>query len=112
MTAPRTRVEDRFDTKGVTIAFTAPTPHDPTLVWACADHPDPDLFHPTDDARLAAAQALCATCPVRALCLELGLRRDEYGVWGGVLLDNGRPLESVPRPGRPSRAADRAGSAA
>lgn len=95
--------EDRFDTKGVTIAFTAPTPHDPKIVWACADHPDPDLFHPTDEATLAAAQAFCADCPVRELCLDLGLRRDEYGVWGGVLLESGKPQSVVPRRGRPPK---------
>jgi hypothetical protein len=95
--------EDRFETKGVTIAFTAPTPHDPKLVWACADHPDPDLFHPTDEADLAAAQAICARCPVRELCLSLGLQRDEYGVWGGVLLESGKPQSAVPRLGRPPK---------
>lgn len=105
MTAPKTTFEDRFETKGVTIAFTAPTPHEPGLVWACADHPDPELFHPTDEVELAAAQAVCATCPARAVCLDLGLRRDEYGVWGGVLLENGKPLETVRRPGRPRKVA-------
>ena len=104
MTARRISVhEDRFDTKGVTIAFTAPTPHDPKLVWACADHPDPDLFHPTDEAGLAEAQAFCDDCPVRELCLALGRARDEYGVWGGVLLENGQPQSGVPRRGRPPK---------
>ena len=104
MTARKISIyEDRFDTKGVTIAFTAPTPHDPKLVWACADHPEPDVFHPTDDATLAEAQALCADCPVRELCLSLGLARDEYGVWGGVLLENGKPRSAVPRRGRPPK---------
>ena len=95
--------EDRFDTKGVTIAFTAPTPLAPGLAWACADHPDPDLFHPTDEATLAAAKAFCAGCPVRELCLDLGRRRDEYGVWGGVLLESGKPQVGVPRRGRPPK---------
>lgn len=96
---------DRFETKGVTIAFTAPTPLDPAITWACADFPDPDFFHPVDDAGLAAAQAFCAGCPVRELCLELGTRRDEFGVWGGVLLENGKPLAAVRKPGRPKKAA-------
>jgi WhiB family redox-sensing transcriptional regulator len=104
MTAPKITLRgDRFDTKGVTIAFTAPTPHDPTLSWACADHPDPELFHPTDDESLAAAQAFCADCPVRELCLDLGRARDEFGVWGGVLLENGKPQSAVPRRGRPPK---------
>lgn len=97
--------EDRFETKGVTIAFTAPTPLAPDLAWRCADHPDPDFFHPVDDAGLAAAQEFCAGCPVRALCLDLGRARDEYGVWGGVLLEGGKPLAAVKKPGRPKKVA-------
>jgi len=100
----RKTTKDSLETKGVTIAFASPTPLDPALTWACADHPEPELFHPVDDAALAAAQALCAACPVRELCLDLG-RRDEFGVWGGVLLENGRPLPAVRKPGRPRKAA-------
>lgn len=97
--------EDRYETKGVTIAFTAPTPLDPALAWRCADHPDPEIFHPVDDAALVEAQEFCAGCPVRALCLELGRARDEYGVWGGVLLEGGKPLAAVRKPGRPKKVA-------
>ena len=105
MKMQKTIHEDKFETKGVTIAFTAPTPLDPGLAWACADHPDPELFHPVDDAALTAAQELCAACPVRELCLELGQRRDEFGVWGGVLLESGKPLAAVRKPGRPKKVA-------
>ena len=103
MTARKISIhEDRFDTKGVTIAFTAPTPHDPMLVWACADHPDPDLFHPTDQAGLAAAQASAPTAPCGSSA-STSVGRHEYGVWGGVLLENGKAQSAVPRVGRPPK---------
>ena len=31
------------------------------------------------------AKAICATCPVRGLCLEYALAvREPYGIWGGL----------------------------
>jgi WhiB family redox-sensing transcriptional regulator len=90
--------EERMITHGVTIAFEHPTPE---VSWKCADGADPEMFHPTDEAELAAAITFCADCPVRAMCLQLGLARQEFGVWGGVLLESGRRLEAVRKPGRP-----------
>jgi len=29
--------------------------------------------------------------------------RGEWGVWGGVLLDGGKPIETVKQPGRPKK---------
>jgi WhiB family transcriptional regulator, redox-sensing transcriptional regulator len=61
----------------------------------CADSGlDPDLWYPvsTEPARAryeaAAAIAVCTSCPVRAQCLELSLRRwdiGQHGVWGGLV---------------------------
>lgn len=34
---------------------------------------------------------ICASCPVRAICLREGVEGNEYGLWGGVYLSNGRP---------------------
>jgi len=53
---------------------------------------DPDLFfHPQNERGLArsrrerAAQAVCATCPVRIECADYAIRaREPYGVWGGL----------------------------
>ncbi|MFC7933218.1 WhiB family transcriptional regulator [Streptomyces cinereoruber] len=49
------------------------------------------FFHPEGErgqertAREEAAKAVCATCPVRARCLEHALSVGEpYGVWGGL----------------------------
>lgn len=33
--------------------------------------------------------ALCRTCPVAKICFANGITGKEYGVWGGVYLDNG-----------------------
>lgn len=87
---------------GVTVAFQNPTPAGGR--WACAES-DPELFFPADNATLAAARRVCDGCPMRDTCLALAQARKESGVWGGVLLDRGRPLEAVPVMGRPRRAA-------
>jgi WhiB family transcriptional regulator, redox-sensing transcriptional regulator len=37
------------------------------------------------DAREARAKAICASCRVRAECLDYALRiRDPHGIWGGL----------------------------
>jgi len=61
----------------------------------CADSGfDPDQWYPVSiepaQARheAAAAIAVCASCPVRAQCLELSLRHwdiGQHGVWGGLI---------------------------
>lgn len=99
--APRAaKVARDLNTKGLVIAHEHPTPRHETA-WACADTPDPEVFHPTDPATLAYAQTLCAPCPLRETCLELGLARGEWGVWGGVLLEGGVRLDAPRKPGRP-----------
>ena len=72
------------------------------VLWArvarqarCADSGfDPDQWYPVSiepaQARheAAAAIAVCASCPVRAQCLELSLRHwdiGQHGVWGGLI---------------------------
>jgi hypothetical protein len=45
-----------------------------------------------DDPVFAATMdSICLSCPVRALCLREGVENGEYGLWGGVYLDNGKP---------------------
>lgn len=89
-------------TKGVTVAYRHPTPTAPDMPWACAGA-DPDQFFPEDDATLALARDLCARCPLRDVCRQLGLARGESGVWGGLLLEDGKVLERVPAMGRPRK---------
>jgi WhiB family redox-sensing transcriptional regulator len=98
-----TRLVDGLDTKGVTVAYAYPTPRSEAHVWRCEGYENPAVFDPRDEDALAEAQALCADCDVRALCLALGVSRDEWGVWGGVLLENGTPIEKVKRRGRPKK---------
>jgi len=95
--------ESTLTTHGVTIAYSFPTPRGAEAAWRCAGHPDPEVFHPTDDATLAEATAICAGCPSQARCLELGVQRGEFGVWGGVLLEAGKRGQ-VRKMGRPSKA--------
>lgn len=87
-------------TKGVTVAYDAPTPR--TTGWKCAGV-DPELFFPTDEAGLVDARAFCAACPNRQVCLDLALARQESGVWGGVLLEMGKVLDQPRRTGRPKK---------
>jgi WhiB family redox-sensing transcriptional regulator len=71
---------------------------------ACQLHPD--LFFAEKPEPLAAAQALCATCPVRALCLAGALeRREPHGVWGGQILLDGAVVAAKRGRGRPRKAA-------
>ena len=47
-------------------------------------HPDNERG-PRREAREAAAKAVCASCPVLALCRAHALAtREPYGVWGGL----------------------------
>jgi len=62
---------------------------------ACTDVPT-DLFFPigqTGDAaaQIARAKAVCASCPVRAECLEFAVTTNqEYGIWAGLDEDERR----------------------
>jgi WhiB family redox-sensing transcriptional regulator len=97
------KIENLLDTQGVTVAYAHPTPRHATSAWSCAGYDDPDVFDPTDQDALAEARAVCAGCEVRAVCFALGTSRGEWGVWGGVLLDGGKPIEKVKQPGRPKK---------
>jgi len=60
---------------------------------ACRDE-DPDLFYPnaSSEDRIAAAKAVCASCPVANECFDYALRTHQrFGVWGGVFVD-GQPI--------------------
>ena len=66
---------------------------------------EPDLFFAESPVLLALAQALCADCPVQALCLAGALeRREPHGVWGGKILVAGEVVEHKRGRGRPRKA--------
>lgn len=44
-----------------------------------------------DDPVLAKnMDSICLACPVRNACLREGIENKEYGLWGGVFLNNGK----------------------
>lgn len=44
---------------------------------------DNESFRPAIDK-------ICASCPVARQCFAVGISQKEYGVWGGVYLENGK----------------------
>jgi WhiB family transcriptional regulator, redox-sensing transcriptional regulator len=74
----------------------------------CKDE-DPELFFPVGTtgpatAQMAAAKAICMSCPVRAECLEWAMATgQDAGVWGGLSEDERRALRRARRRGEASR---------
>ena len=61
-----------------------------------------ELFFDESPARIAQAKTLCATCPMKAACLEGALSRQEpCGVWGGELFVDGQTVIAKRTVGRP-----------
>lgn len=52
---------------------------------ACADAPDPDVFHLPSDSKLTkwARETFCSACPVAAKCLDLGNETGSSGLFAG-----------------------------
>ena len=68
----------------------------------CRDHP-PSTFFPSDGVGVEVARRICATCPVKAPCLEYALRNGvDHGVWGGA---SERERRRIARQRRLARAA-------
>lgn len=51
--------------------------------WFYDDYEDDEVF-------AAVMDSICLSCPVRAICLREGIENKEYGLWGGVYLNNGK----------------------
>jgi WhiB family redox-sensing transcriptional regulator len=63
-------------------------PADNPLAWQsdslCAQT-DPEAFFPEKGGSTRDAKKICASCEVRAHCLEYALENDErFGIWGGL----------------------------
>lgn len=67
---------------------------------------DPELFFPQEVEinkfkvvskyhNLAAAKAICNSCPLRLPCLEYALKNIEVGVWGGTTEHQREDLRKV-----------------
>ncbi|MDO5049516.1 MAG: WhiB family transcriptional regulator [Actinomycetaceae bacterium] len=61
---------------------------DGPLAWqehALCAQTDPEAFFPEKGGSTREAKAVCASCEVRAECLEYALENDErFGIWGGM----------------------------
>jgi WhiB family redox-sensing transcriptional regulator len=70
----------------------------PWMRQAACRNSDPELFFPTRGATdtVAAAQAICADCPVWVECLEYGLF-ERQGIWGGLTDRQRRRLRKIRR---------------
>jgi len=68
---------------------------------ACRDE-DPQLFQPVSHVgapnllQIAEAKAICAHCPVKAICREVGMT-EPSGIWGGLTEEE---RDAVVRSGR------------
>ena len=58
----------------------------------CRDY-DTNLFfdkYEEDLDRRPAIDNLCAGCPVAKQCFAVGVSQKEWGVWGGIYVENGK----------------------
>lgn len=55
--------------------------------WFYDDYESDPLFAQVMDG-------ICLSCPVRKQCLREGVENNEYGLWGGVFLNNGKVDEN------------------
>lgn len=58
---------------------------------SCLDY-DTNLFFDTyenDELLRPAIDKLCSSCPVVKTCFAVGVSQKEWGIWGGIYLENG-----------------------
>jgi len=59
---------------------------------ACLNY-DTNFFfdkYEEDESFRPAIDKLCSTCPVMKQCFAVGISQKEWGVWGGVYMENGK----------------------
>ena len=89
------------------------------LAAACRGMDGEHFFHPPDERnaareqRIAAAKAICRSCPAMQACLDHALQvREPYGIWGGLSEDERAGLlglESLRYPKRTTSGAGKPG---
>ena len=58
---------------------------------ACLEY-DTNLFfykYEEDELLRPAIDKLCSQCPVSKTCFAVGVSQKEWGIWGGIYLENG-----------------------
>lgn len=72
----------------VSDATALPEKDEGPLSWqqnALCAQTDPEAFFPEKGGSTREAKSVCASCEVRAECLEYALANDErFGIWGGL----------------------------
>jgi WhiB family redox-sensing transcriptional regulator len=64
----------------------------------------PDLYFSDSPRDLEVAKRLCRPCPLRSACLAGAKeRREPWGVWGGEVFVDGRPVPFKRSRGRPRK---------
>ena len=59
---------------------------------SCRDY-DTDLFfekYEENEELRPAIDKLCAECPMQRMCFAVGISQKEWGVWGGIYMENGK----------------------
>lgn len=59
---------------------------------ACKNY-DVNLFfdkYEENESLRPAIEKICSECPVAKVCFAVGVSQKEYGIWGGVYLENGK----------------------
>ena len=57
------------------------------------DIPTSDFYEGYENSESVARSIdeACLSCPVMAQCLQRGIENNEWGVWGGIYLNSGKP---------------------
>ena len=75
----------------------------PGRALPCVDA-GPGLYFSESPRELEKAKLLCRPCPLRAPCLAGAIqRREPWGVWGGEVFVEGRPVPYKRPRGRPRK---------
>jgi hypothetical protein len=59
---------------------------------SCKDY-DVNLFfdiYEEEESKRPAVSSICAGCPVARQCFAVGVSQKEWGVWGGIYIENGK----------------------
>lgn len=59
---------------------------------SCRDY-DTNMFFDTyeeDEKLRPAIDSLCSKCPMAKQCFAVGVSQKEWGVWGGIYIENGK----------------------
>jgi hypothetical protein len=59
---------------------------------SCKDY-DVNLFfdkYEEEEAKRTAIESICSSCPVARECFAVGISQKEWGVWGGIYIENGK----------------------